>query len=67
MQELNKVKGYRTMAGITQAEMAKQIGVSERTYATKEQDVKKFTISELDSLVKVLNKHNLNIKLSDLF
>lgn len=69
MQELslNKVKGYRTMAGLTQSEMAKEIGISERTYATKEQDITKFTVSEINSIVEVLNKNNLNIKISDLF
>lgn len=67
MQDVNKIKGYRVMAGITQAEMAKKIGIGERTYTTKEQDIRKFTVSELDALVKVLNECNLNIKISDLF
>lgn len=67
MQEVNKVKGYRNMVGITQAEMAKKIGVSERSYVAKENDISKFTVNELSAVIQVLNEHNLNVKMADLF
>ncbi len=66
MQDLNKVKGYRAMAGLTQEQMAEKIGISARSYATKEADVSKFTVSELEAMVKALNEKNLNIRLADL-
>lgn len=64
---LNKLKGFRTMAGLTQIEMAKKVGMSERTYVTKENDIKKFTVNELNLVVQILNEAKVNIKISDLF
>ena len=69
MQEVNisKLRGYRTMIGITQQEMAEKIGISERAYATKEADIMKFTVRELKEVLNVFQEHNLDIKPSDLF
>lgn len=67
MQELNKIKGYRKMVGLTQDQMAQELNMSSRSYQTKEQDNGKFTAAELKALVDVLGKHNLNIKIDDLF
>lgn len=66
MQELNKIKGYRVMAGMTQAEMAKKLNMGVRTYILKEQDNSKFTLSELNDIVDVLVSHNLNVKIENL-
>lgn len=66
MQDLNKIKGYRVMVGLTQEEMAKKLNMSERTYATKEQDTNKFTINELNQLEVIFNDSGLKITKADL-
>lgn len=68
MQNLNtnKIKGYRVMIGLTQAEMAKELKMGVRTYVMKEQDNSKFTLSELNDIVDVLVKHKLDVKIENL-
>lgn len=68
MQNLNtnKIKGYRVMIGLTQAEMAKELNMGVRTYVMKEQDNSKFTLSELNDIVDVLVKHKLDVKVENL-
>ncbi len=66
MQQLNKIKGYRVMAGLTQVEMAKELNMSERSYYTKETNNDKFTVDELKAIVEILSKYNLNITVNDL-
>ena len=62
----NKIKGYRVMIGLTQAEMAKELNMGVRTYVMKEQDNSKFTLSELNDIVDVLVKHKLDVKIESL-
>lgn len=62
----NKIKGYRVMIGLTQAEMAKELNMGVRTYVMKEQDNSKFTLSELNDIVDVLVKHKLDVKVENL-
>jgi putative transcriptional regulator len=66
MQEVNKIKGYRVMVGLTQTEIAKKLNMSERTYATKEQNPNKFTINELNQLEVIFNESGLKISKADL-
>ncbi len=68
MQNLNtnKIKGYRVMIGLTQAEMAKELNMGVRTYVIKEQDNSKFTVSELNDIVDVLVSHKLDVKIENL-
>jgi DNA-binding XRE family transcriptional regulator len=68
MQNLNtnKIKGYRVMIGLTQAEMAKELNMGLRTYVIKEQDNSKFTVSELNDIVDVLVSHKLDVKIENL-
>lgn len=68
MQNLNtnKIKGYRVMIGLTQAEMAKELNMGVRTYVMKEQDNSKFTLSELNDIVDLLVKHKLDVKIENL-
>ena len=66
MQEINKIKGYRVMIGLTQKEMAEQLNINERTYNYKETNNSKFTVEELNKLQNIFNAHGLRITASDL-
>lgn len=66
MQEINKIKGYRVMIGLTQKEMAEQLNINERTYNYKETNNSKFTVEELNKLQNIFNAHGLKITTSDL-
>jgi DNA-binding XRE family transcriptional regulator len=63
---MNKIKGYRAMCHVTQREMAVQLGMSLRTYVTKEADSKEFTINQLNVIVNYLNAKGLNVTVNDL-
>lgn len=65
-QRINKLKGYRTMANLSQKEMAERAGINERTYQNKENGVTEFTLSEATNIVKVLKECGIDITLSDL-
>ena len=64
--EVNKVKGYRTMINLTQEEIAKRLGISERSYQNKEQGITKFTVEELKAIKGLLVEKGVNITLDDL-
>lgn len=66
MEKLNKVKGYRVMANITQDEMASVIGLQRRSYIDKENGVREFTVKELTAIRDTLNNKGINITLDDL-
>lgn len=66
MESINKVKGYRVMVGLTQEEMAERIGVSSRTYKTKENSNGLFTINELSRIKEVLKSAGINVTIDEL-
>lgn len=59
MQELNKVKGYRAMLGLTQEEMANKLGLSRASYTNKETN-KNFTQSEKLALESIFKSLGIN-------
>lgn len=63
---MNKLKGYRTMIGITQEEMAKKIGMSRRAYVEREKDGK-FTVEQANSIVGVIKEKKHDITYEDIF
>ena len=66
MEKLNKVKGYRVMANMTQDEMASVIGLQRRSYIDKENGVREFTVKELTAIRDTLNNKGIDITLDDL-
>jgi putative transcriptional regulator len=65
MQELNKIKGYRTMVGLTQTEIAEKIGISRETYTRKESS-NNFSEAEKLALITIFNQSGLNLVRTDL-
>lgn len=51
----NIIKAIRVYKGYFQADIAKGIGMSKRTYVTKENNPKLFTVGELEKLADFLN------------
>ena len=64
---LNKVRGYRTMLGLTQEEMAKRLGVSTPTYRAYEEDPNKMSVETANKFLEVINEVDSHIKLDDVF
>ena len=61
------VRGYRVAYGITQEQMAKQLGVATRTYQRKENGEADFTIKEFRKIYKVFTKYNSKISAGTFF
>lgn len=66
MQQINKVKGYRVMIGLTQEEMAQKIGVSLRTFQNKEQGTTQFSLEDLKKIKGVLEENGLSVLIDEL-
>lgn len=66
MERLNKVKGYRVMANLTQEEMAQVVGLQRRAYIDKENGTRLFTVAELIAIRDTLNEKGINVSLDDL-
>lgn len=64
---VNKVKGYRIMAGFNQIEMAKKLGVSVQSYRNKENGRVSFKDSEKVIIRDLLDKVVPGIKVDDVF
>ena len=64
---MNKVKGYRTMLGKTQEEMAVIIGVSINTYRTMEANPETFKIEYATKFLNEVNKLDPSVKMDDIF
>lgn len=50
-----KLLGKRKEVGLTQEQIAKEMGINPATYNLKEQGKREFTASELVKLCKILN------------
>lgn len=66
VERLNKVKGYRVMANLTQEEMAQVVGLQRRAYIDKENGTRLFTVAELIAIRDTLNEKGINVSLDDL-
>lgn len=64
---MNKVKGYRTMLGLTQEEMAEKLGVSINTYAGYETNPEKMSITVAKKFLEVVNEVDNTITLNEIF
>lgn len=51
-----KLKAERALLGLTQTDVAKQLGISLTSYASKERGEKEFTLSEIKKLLELFNK-----------
>ena len=64
---INKVKGFRTMAGLTQEEMAKALSISTTAYIMKESGKREFTESEMRAFVEKVKTINPSVTLDSIF
>jgi putative transcriptional regulator len=64
---MNKVKGFRTMLGMTQIEMANELGVSDTTYRTLENNPDKFTLEQINKFLEVVKRVDPSVKAEDIF
>ena len=55
------------MLGLTQEEMAKELGVSTPTYRTYEEDPTKMSIETANKFINIINRVDKNITLNDIF
>lgn len=63
---MNKVKGYRVMAGLTQKEMADKLGISRETFILKEKN-DRFTTAETIAITTILNECGLSLTREEIF
>lgn len=54
--KLWKLIGARSEKGLSQQDMANVIGISKGNYYSKENGIKEFKISEINTILKLLNK-----------
>ena len=64
---MNKVKGYRTMLGMTQEEMANELGVSTGTYRAYEENPEKMSIESANKFLAVVNRTDSSVTMNDIF
>lgn len=68
MQEFNKVRAFRTGAGITQAQMAEALGITRRTYQAKEDGTSEWKASEMNKFAETVNEvSGQNYSVKDIF
>lgn len=67
MKKINKVKGYRSMLGKTQEEMAIGLGISLQSYHNKENGHVSFKDSEKTTIKKMLLPIFPEITIEDIF
>ena len=63
---MNKIKGYRSMIGLTQEEFATELGMATRTFVNKETGKSEFTVSELQTIKEILIAKGINVSLDEL-
>lgn len=61
------IAGYRKMTGLTQAEMAKELGVSEGTYRNKENGKARFKDNEMKIFYELVKEINPSVNVSAIF
>lgn len=56
MQEFNKIKSFRTGAGITQYQMADALGISRSAYVSKENGQVDWKLNEMKKFIEKINE-----------
>ena len=64
---MNKVRGFRTMVGMIQEEMAKELGVSINTYRTYEDNPEKMSVEIANKFIAVVNRTDSSVTMNDIF
>ena len=68
MENFNKIKSFRVGAGITQDQMAEKLGMSTKTYKSREDNRADWKLSEMDAFTKVINEATgQNHSIQDIF
>ena len=63
----NKVKNFRSLLGLTQAELAMLLKVTPQTVSAKENGKRQFSDEEKITIVKLVNQEYPDIRISDIF
>lgn len=63
----NLVRGYRSVLGISQSDMAKKLGMSTNTYADKENGKRFFTDIEMLKFKDLLRSRGIKVEVQDIF
>ena len=66
-QPMNKIKGCRVMAGLTQEDMAKQLDIAVSSYRLKETGAREFTHNEMIKFVKIIQTVDPMVTMDDIF
>lgn len=64
---MNKVKGYRTMIGYSQEDMAKALNITRDTYRLKESGERQFTQDEMIKFLNEVKKTDNTVTLDIIF
>ncbi|WP_345917259.1 helix-turn-helix domain-containing protein [Eremococcus coleocola] len=64
---INKVKGYRNMLGLTQTQIADKLNITKQSYSRKEIGKAKFTDQEKIKLKEIFRFINPTITIDDIF
>lgn len=64
---LNKIKGYRTMLGFTQSDMANKLGISKQSYWLKERGKTPFNDNDKIIILNIFKRIDPNLTIDTLF
>ncbi|KAA9242800.1 MULTISPECIES: helix-turn-helix transcriptional regulator [Aerococcus] len=67
MQAINKIKGYRNMLGLTQSDMAKELGISKQAMHLKEVGKIPFKDSEKRIVLNIFKQADQSLTIESLF
>ncbi|MCI3029774.1 helix-turn-helix domain-containing protein [Desemzia sp. C1] len=63
----NKVKGYRTMLGLSQSDLGKLLGITKQAISNKERGVSSFTDLEKSKIKEMLKVIKSDITIDEIF
>lgn len=63
----NKVKNFRSLLGLTQAELARLLKVTPQTVSAKENGKRQFSDEEKIKIINLINQEYPDIRISDVF
>lgn len=68
MQEFNRVKSIRVGAGLTQDQIAEALGMSTRTYKSREDGSSDWKLQEMNKFIEIINNATgFNYNAKDIF
>lgn len=67
VKDLNKIAAYRKLIGVSQADMAKKLGISLTSYNKKENGRREFTQSEMIEITKIFQEKLPDITMDAIF